>query len=147
MTPMWGAVCVRCGAPRLDYAQICPSCGHRPEGEGLLVAWLLSEHNLDEEGLREAAERIREGHEVQPSRRMLDKARRALGSDFHSDPGLTVVQQLGLALIGIALTPLPGLVLWAWWRRQRPRAAVQALALSLPLGLVSAGIVLWALYG
>ena len=30
------AVCVRCGGERADFDQICPSCGHRPEGEGLL---------------------------------------------------------------------------------------------------------------
>ena len=24
----------RCGAVRGDFRQICPSCGHRPDGEG-----------------------------------------------------------------------------------------------------------------
>jgi len=142
-----GAVCVRCGGFREDYQQICPSCGHRPEGEGLLVAWLLSDAHLDAEQLARSAERIQAGEAVRPSQRMIDRARRALGGDFVSDPGLGGVRMLGLGAVSVVLTPLVGLVLWAWWRRQRPRAAVQALAVSLPVGLASLILVVWLRLG
>jgi hypothetical protein len=126
------AICVRCAAEREDWRAICPSCGHRAVGEGLLVAWLLSDQNLDAAGLAEAAGRIRSGQGVRPSQRMLDRARGALGASFSSDPGLGWRGILGLAALGLVATPLPGLVLWAWWLRTRPRSAWQALVASVP---------------
>jgi hypothetical protein len=138
-----GAVCVRCGAARGDYAQICPSCGLQPEGDGLLVAWLLSAHHLDEARLRQAQERIRAGEVIRPSEARLAVARRALRTDFASDPGLGAGERLALLATSVLLTPLPGWVLWAWWRRSRPRAAFQALALSAPASVILFVAVIW----
>lgn len=130
------AVCQRCGGGRESFDQICPSCGHRPEGEGLLVAWLLSDRNLDEAALGAAGRRIAAGEPLRPSSRQLARAKTALGRDYHSDPGLTVGQRLGLLATSVFLTPLVGLAAWLWWRNSRPRASIQALALSLPLTLI-----------
>lgn len=137
------AVCVRCGGERATYDAICPACGHRPEGEGLLVAWLLSSEHLDADGLRDVAERIRAGESVRPSERMLARARRALGEAYDSDPGLPAPQLLALAAATLVLTPVLGLVLWGWWRRQRPRTATQALLLALPVAVLDVVAVLW----
>ena len=61
------AICVKCGGERTRYDQICPSCGHRPEGEGLLVAWLISDQHLSDEALSRTQARIRAGESIQPT--------------------------------------------------------------------------------
>jgi hypothetical protein len=136
-------VCVRCGEERADWREICASCGFRPEGEGLLVAWLLSDQNLTPEQMVKTAARVKAGESIKPSERMLEKARHALGTSMASDPGLTTRQRVALLLTTMFLTPLPGWVCWLWWRRERPRAAMQALALALPGTLVFTVLVIW----
>src|SRR5688500_10630396 len=84
------SVCLRCGVIRGSFDQICPQCGHRPEGEGLLVAWLLSSDHLAPDALQRTAERGAAGEAIRPSARQLDRARRALGRHFSVDPGMTV---------------------------------------------------------
>jgi hypothetical protein len=130
------ALCIRCGASRADYRETCVRCGFTPEGEGLLVAWLLSSENLGEAEIEATGKRIAAGEPVRPSARMLEHARRSLGLDFASDPGLDTGQRLALFATSFLLTPLVGLTCWWWWRRDRPRASVQALALSLPASIV-----------
>jgi hypothetical protein len=130
------AVCTRCGTLRADYRETCVQCGFTPEGEGLLVAWLLSRENLDEAALAATSKRIAAGEPIRPSARMLEHARRSLGLDFASDPGLTTKQRIALFATSFLLTPLVGLVCWIWWRRDRPRASLQALSLSLPASIV-----------
>ena len=129
---MGRAVCLRCGGDRGDYRQVCPACGHRAEGEGLAIAWLISDHHLSEVQLDAAALRIRNGESIRPSARMIQRAKKAIGTHFESDPGLPVIQRLGILATSLLLTPLVGLVCWFWWRESRPRAAAQALWLSLP---------------
>ena len=137
------AVCVRCGQERADWNQICPHCGHRPEGEGLLVAWLLSSESLDDKQLQAVGERIRNGEVIRPSAARLERARIALGQSMASDPGLTVAQRVGMLATSLLATPLVGLTCWLWWRRTRPRAALQSLALSLPATILFT--VMWPL--
>lgn len=139
------AVCIRCGAVRDGFDQICPRCGHRAEGEGLLVAWLLSSANLPSDELDAVAARIAAGEVVRPSARQIEKARRALGRHFASDPGLSTNERLLLLACGLTLTPLVGYVLAAWWRADRPRAAVQALALSVPASVLYFTLVAWSI--
>ena len=138
------AVCVRCGGMRDGFDRICPACGHRPEGEGLLVAWLLSSANLGDDELVAVQERIRNGEWVRPSARMLDRARRALGTHASSDPGLTRREGLALLATVILATPLVGWVLGAWWWRDRPRTARQAVAIALPATVVFTVAAWWA---
>lgn len=138
------AICVRCGDERADFDQICPGCGHRPDAEGRLVAWLLSSENLDDAGLADVQRRIRAGKAIRPSGRMLDKARRALGRHVETDIGLTSRQKIALLATSVLLTPLVGWMLFGWWWSERPRAAMQALALSLP---ASIGFAVLVLYG
>lgn len=126
------AVCVRCGGDRVRYDAICPACGHRPDGEGLLVAWLLSTEHVSVDALGLVQQRIRNGERIRPSGRMLDKARRALGAHFETDRGLSAGQSLLLLSAVLLLTPLVGWVLGAWWWNDRPRAAVQAFAFAVP---------------
>jgi len=130
------AVCIRCGNGKPGYSSICPSCGHRPEGEGLLVAWLFSAEHIDEAALQGVAKRIKDGQDIRPSDKMLDKARRALGTHFSSDPGMTGQQRVALLLTSLFLTPLVGLVICGWLRNERPRVAIQALGLSLPASVL-----------
>ena len=139
------AVCVKCGGERSGYAQICPACGHRPDGEGLLVAWLLSSENLADAELNGVVARIRKGESIRPSARMLDKARRALGQHFTTDEGLSLGERALLLTTSLVLTPLPGWVVFFWWYGSRPRAAMQALALSLPASVLFTAVVLWQL--
>ena len=137
------AVCSRCGGQKPDFDHTCPTCGFRPDGDGLLVAWLLSTHHRDADQLDAIAGRIRAGEVVKPSRRMLDQARRALGRSWATDQGMTRGQRTALIATSLFLTPLVGWVLAGWWREQRPRAALQALALSLPASVLFFGLGLW----
>ncbi len=141
------AVCVKCGGERSGFDQICPACGYRPDSEGLLVAWLLSAESLSDDELKQVQLRIRKGESIRPSARMLDKARRALGNHFSTDLGLTVVQRLGLLATSLLLTPMVGWVIALWYWNERPRAALQALALSLPATVLFTGIVLYLRLG
>ena len=50
-------------------------------------------------------------------------------------------QRLALLATSIVLTPMVGWVAWWWWRGTRPRASLQALALSLPLTVLF--LLLW----
>ena len=138
-----GAVCVRCGGGRRHDDQVCPSCGHVPTDEGRLVAWLLSSENLGTEELLATQARIRAGEIIRPSARMLEKARRSLGWHFATDVGLSTRERLGLLATSLFLTPLVGWVLFVWWWKVRPRAAIQALALSLPASVGFAILVLY----
>lgn len=138
------AVCARCGGMRDGYDRICPACGHRPDGEGLLVAWLLSSENLSDEELALVQTRIRSGEWVRPSGRMLDRARRALGTHVTTDPGLTSRQLFALLATVVLATPLVGWVLGAWWWRDRPRTARQAIWVAAPATVVFTVAVWWA---
>lgn len=129
---MTRAVCVKCGDVRSGFDEICPGCGHRPIGEGRLVAWLLSTESLDDAELDRVRARILAGESIQPTARMRDKARRALGQHLTTDLGMTTPQKVALLATSLLLTPLVGWVLFAWWWNVRPRSAIQALGLSLP---------------
>ncbi|MBN2799968.1 MAG: hypothetical protein JXX28_12550 [Deltaproteobacteria bacterium] len=130
------AICLRCGGPKGALGEVCPSCGHRPEGEGLHVAWLLSDQHLDQVGLALASQRIRDGELVQPSAQLLQTARRALRADLATDPGLTAGDWAKVTLGVALLSPLLGYALWFGWRERRPRAARQALWLAIPMSAV-----------
>lgn len=134
------AICSRCGTEKAAFRAVCSRCGQVPIGEGLLVAWLMSDEHLGPDELAEAAHRIRNGEAVSPSAKMRSRARRALGVSFATDPGLGVWQRLGLFAAILFATPLVGWVCWLWWLRDRPRAAWQSFALTLPVSLTFFGL-------
>lgn len=139
---MTAAICLKCGQSKSDFDVICPHCGHRPFGDGLLMAWLVSSHHLSPAQLEAAAQRIRSGKDLNPSEALLETARQALGRAASQDPGLPTAQRLALLLTSVIFTPWPGLVLWFWWRKERPKTAKQSLWLSLPAGLLWFAVVL-----
>lgn len=141
------AICTRCGADKPDYGLACPACGSRPEGDALSVAWLLSSHNLGEQELDAAADRIRAGEVIRPGARQLERARRAMGQTMVSDPGLSSRQRVLLVLVCLLLTPLPAWVMAVSWMGSRPRAAVQSLALAIPSTVLFTALGLWGMYG
>lgn len=130
------AVCLRCGSMKPTHESVCSGCGHRPEGEGLLVAWLLSDAHLDEAELARAGERLRAGEVVRPSDAMLEQARKALGRHATRDHGMEARERAILLSTSILLTPLVGLTLWLWWREDRPKSAIQAFWLSAPVSVI-----------
>ena len=100
------------GSLRGHWEDTCPSCGHRPEGDGVLVARLLSAAHLDEAGSERVQARIRDGESIRPSRRMLDTARRALGKHFATDQGLSARDAAALFATNVLLT--------RWWAGSPP---------------------------
>ncbi|MCB9765290.1 MAG: hypothetical protein H6739_36285 [Alphaproteobacteria bacterium] len=153
-------ICIRCASYKDRALGSCPACGHRPEGDERLVAWLFSRHFLDEEELEQAAARLASGEEVKPPPELLDRARRALypaeGSAADGlqpvgagvlgrDTGLTGEQQVLLGLANVVLTPLLGFVYWWSLRRVRPVASRQALQVTLPVALVMGVIWAWVM--
>jgi len=146
------AVCTKCGAIHEHFDRICPTCGARPTGDGVLAAWLLSSNNLSDEEMERVSARIAAGEVIRPSERQLREARVQLGVHLTSDPGMTVQQRVALLFTSLLLTPLVGWALWVGWRRARPRAAMEALALSLPASalffvLIPLSGYAWVLYG
>jgi hypothetical protein len=140
---MSAAICVRCGAEREKWDQVCPACGHRADEEGALVAWLLSSENLSADELAALRGRILGGEVIRPTERMLEKARLALGRTFSTDLGLTGNERLALLAVNLLLSPLVGWVCAVSWWNARPRAAMQALALSLPATVAFTLLVLY----
>lgn len=130
------ALCVRCGASRLQYTGICHRCGHRPTGDGLLIAWLLSSEHLSEEQLDAVSTRIEAGESIQPNRAQLNAARRALGRTFATDQGLTRTQWALLVTGSLFLTPLPAWVCWFWWYQTKPRSAWHSLMIAIPSSIL-----------
>lgn len=142
------AICVRCGMEKDHYGHVCPACGNRPDGDGMLVAWLASTEHLPAEMLEKVASQIQQGHPFRPSAAKLKLARKALGREISTDAGLTVGQRAALVACSILFTPLVGWTCFFWWRTERPRAAWQALALSLPFTVLFTGLWGYAiLYG
>lgn len=141
------AICARCGAGRQSWANVCPTCGDRPEGDGLAVAWLLSRAHLDAEELEEAGRRIRDGWPLQPSDALLQRAIRAIGRHADTGAGLSRRGRLGLIALSWLVTP------WVAWaialheRDRAPRLARQAAWIAAPatLGTSAAllGVWLW----
>ncbi|MEC8422892.1 MAG: hypothetical protein VX000_03880 [Myxococcota bacterium] len=133
------AVCHRCGGNKRGPLVPCKTCGFTPTGEERPVAWLFSGHHLDSDELADAAQRVRAGDRPDTSRELRAQARSAMGAAPLTDAARTPFGAGWLLLLGIAnlmLTPLVGYAVWFGLREERPRAARQALALTLPISAV-----------
>lgn len=128
----------------------CKACGFVPVGPERAVAWLFSREHLSEAELEHAAARVRQGDRPEPSRALQDQARAAMGatrlplSDAGQRP-LTPRTLVALSAANLLLTPLAGIAVWVGLRDGRPRAARQALLVTLPVLSVLA--VAWVLVG
>lgn len=139
-------ICVRCASFKDRALGSCPACGHRPEGEERLLAWLFSRNFLDADELEEAATRLSAGEEVRPTPQLIRLARAALypasaqaglpPTRLGREQPLSGEQQVLLGFANVLLTPLFGFVLWWGFRQTRPVAARQTLRITAPVALV-----------
>lgn len=114
------------------------------------MAWLFSDKYLGPDELNAAAVRIRGGARPDPGQSRLTEARRALGVSplvVDSGPRLAPFEVLLLLLGDLLFTPLVGVAIWFGMRQSRPRAARQALFLTLPVALLLGllGLSIWGL--
>ncbi len=143
-TPTDLAVCHRCGADKAGPFVPCKACGFTPTGDDRAVAWLFSTHHLTEDELEVARAKVLNGSRPEPSRALKDAARHQMGAAPLDEEARQPFPPSTLALIGLAdvlLTPLAGYAVWLGLRTKRPRAARQALFVTLPISLVL--LVLW----
>jgi hypothetical protein len=96
---------------------------------------LFSAHHLSPDELAEAARRVRQGEAPDPSRALRQEARVAMGAQPPTDTArepLPLGHLLLLGLANVVLTPLVGYATWFGFRDERPIAARQALAVTVP---------------
>ena len=130
------AVCHRCGGSKKAPLVPCKSCGFTPTGSERPLAWLFSEHHLEPDELEEAADRIRAGERPDPSRALQAQARAGMGAAPLTETRGVPLPPGSLLLLGIGnllLTPLAGYAVWFGLREERPVAARQALAVTIPV--------------
>jgi hypothetical protein len=140
------AVCHRCGSDKLGALVPCKTCGYVPSGADRTVAWLFSEHHLSGPELVAAAERVRAGERPEPSRALREQARLAMGAaptlERAAQP-LSLSHKLLIFFANLLLTTLAGYAVWFGLRESRPRAAREALLLTVPLSALFS--LLWTL--
>ena len=125
------AACHRCGGDKEGPFVPCKSCGFVPQGEERPTAWLFSLHNLSEEDLSLAVERVRQGERPDPGRALRASAKKEMGAipvtESNQVP-LPTPHLVGIAAANLLLTPLLKLCAshypsrspwahcgWAWW--------------------------------
>lgn len=135
------AVCHRCGGPKKGPLIPCKTCSFTPTGEERPIAWLFSAHHLTDAELDETTARILAGEQPDPSKALSDGARVAMGAAPLTDDARRPLRTGTLILIGLGnllLTPLLGFAFWFGLIEERPRAARQALTITLPMSLALA---------
>ena len=130
------AVCHRCGGTKAGTFLACDTCGFVPREQDRAVAWLFSTSHLDKDELTLAAERIRNGELPDPGKHLLNLARARTGEQLRNeaiDRPFTTQTLIAIGAMDLFLTPLAGFAIWWGHRHERPRAAAQALRITLPI--------------
>lgn len=133
------AICQQCGVYKRAPLIPCKKCQFVPSGHERAIAWLLSREYLNEAELHEAARRITEEKlRPDPSQALIYRAKESMGAlDFEqsrNDP-LSSFEWWALGTANLLLTPLTGLAVWHGLQVDRPRAANQALKLTIPFAV------------
>ena len=136
------AVCQQCGAPKRAPLIPCKKCQFVPSGDERAIAWLLSREYLSETELSEASRRITEERQrPDPSQALIYRAKESMGAlDFEQTQNhpLSNHELWALGIANFLLTPLTGLAVWHGLQEERPRAANQALKLTVPIAVTLA---------
>jgi hypothetical protein len=130
------AICHRCGGEKSGPFVPCKSCSFVPQQMERATAWLFSLHHLEPAELQRAAGRIRGGDRPDPGKMLQAQAIKAMGAVPPTDSSvqpLPTQHLVGIALANLFLTPLAGFAFWIGLRTERPRAAAQALRITLPI--------------
>ena len=125
----------------------CKTCSFTPTGDERPVAWLFSAHHLAVDELLEAAKRVRAGDRPEPSKALRGQARVGMGAAPLTDTAKEPLGTNSLLMLGLGnllLTPLAGYAVWFGLREERPRAARQALLLTLPMSAALA--IAWVMF-
>lgn len=115
-------VCLLCGSLKEAVTTACTVCGHLPQEDEIRLAHLFSAAHLSPEELDEASERIASGQRPAPKMHLREAS---------TEEGLVAKEWAWLVGGNLLLTPMLGFAHWWGWRSFRPRAAQQALVLSL----------------
>jgi hypothetical protein len=132
------ASCHGCGAAKKAPLIPCKACGFVPSGDERATAWLFSREYLDANELAESARRIVSGQVADPSAALQFMAKDAMGAlpfEPTTDLPLTPRELWVLSMANLVLTPLTGLAVWHGFQTDRPRAAAQAMRITLPIAL------------
>ena len=128
------AVCHRCGGEKAGPLVQCGLCNFAPSGSERATAWLFSSAHLSPDELRLAGSRVRNGELPDPSAALKALAFPHIQPRTDAQP-LTRREQAAIAALNVVLTPLAGLAIWWGLHEERPRAARQALRVSVPVAV------------
>ena len=128
------ATCHRCGGAKSGPFLPCPECKHTPSREGRAIAWLFSSAHLNPEELKLAAERVRSGEVPDPNSILIARSRQEISRAGSADRRpLSGTALIGIGVGSLLLTPLAGFAVWWGLRKERPKAAAQALRITAPI--------------
>jgi len=132
------SICHRCGGRKAGAFLPCPGCTYTPKATDRAIAWLFSNAHLSPSELEEAALRLRQGEQPEPSEKLLASARAQIRSSAQrqaTDQPVPPRVLAGIGLMSLLLTPMAGFALWWGYRTERPTAATQVLRITWPIAI------------
>ncbi len=148
------SICHRCGGRKAGAFLPCPGCKYTPKATDRTVAWLFSSEHLSPAELEEAAHRLRNGEQPDPSDSLLASAKeqiQKIAQRHTTDQPIPPGPLVGIGLMSLMLTPMAGFALWWGYRTERPTAAAQVLRITWPIAIsllcLWVGIIAMRLFG